>query len=557
MNRWRLLGSAITASVAVMLATPTAHGADLTLNPRAAQPPVPSIWSRTDSPAARSGPNRSWLWGPSIRSITREPYTTAPTGSRQVFYFDKARLEITDPNGDPNSLWYASSGLLIREMLTGRIQVGDDAYVQTDPAPIPVTGDVADNPISPTYATLAPLASGGGDIEAARRPPRLDQPVTALLHADGTVDEQGVPGSAVRVASYDQALGHNVADVFAQWIAAQPLAWEYVVGHPLTEPYWVDTRVNGVPRRVLVQAFERRVLTYTPDNPPGWQVEAGNAGLHYRIWRWLRMPDDQNLIALAAGVPLGEVIVGKAVEHGIDPFLFASLAKVASNFNPLAQMGNGGVGLFGVRPEVVADSGQAHPLDPVVNAELAARVIAPLRTHLRDWRAVLAIYYTGAEHPDWSDPGLNAFVSNVLDTMAQMLAEFNHPPTGLLGGEEPAPELSPAAPRHIATGPAAFYSPGYTVGWWAYTLERHAGWGNAVPGWAPDPNGYYCVHPDFRPGQRLQLSANGVTLWCTIGDAVAAGHQPAWRARWAVELSYNTFLALHLNQRNVVEVRAP
>ncbi|MEZ4570631.1 MAG: hypothetical protein R2849_09955 [Thermomicrobiales bacterium] len=34
-----------------------------------------------------------------------------------------------------------------------------------------------------------------------------------------------------------------------------------------------------------MQCFERRCLTYTPDNAPGWQVEAGNVGQHYYEWR--------------------------------------------------------------------------------------------------------------------------------------------------------------------------------------------------------------------------------------------------------------------------------
>ena len=28
------------------------------------------------------------------------------------------------------------------------------------------------------------------------------------------------------------------------------------------------------------------VLTYTPGNPPGWEVEAGNVGSHYHQWRY-------------------------------------------------------------------------------------------------------------------------------------------------------------------------------------------------------------------------------------------------------------------------------
>jgi hypothetical protein len=35
-----------------------------------------------------------------------------------------------------------------------------------------------------------------------------------------------------------------------------------------------------------LQCFERRCLTYTPDNPEGWQVEFGNIGRHYYQWRY-------------------------------------------------------------------------------------------------------------------------------------------------------------------------------------------------------------------------------------------------------------------------------
>lgn len=44
--------------------------------------------------------------------------------------------------------------------------------------------------------------------------------------------------------------------------------------------------VNGQEQDVLVQLYERRVLTYTPSNPDGWQVEMGNVGQHYRHWRY-------------------------------------------------------------------------------------------------------------------------------------------------------------------------------------------------------------------------------------------------------------------------------
>jgi hypothetical protein len=59
----------------------------------------------------------------------------------------------------------------------------------------------------------------------------------------------------------------------------------YATGLPLTEPYWTTVAVAGQPQRVLVQAFERRVMTYTPANPAGWHVDAGNVGRHYYEWR--------------------------------------------------------------------------------------------------------------------------------------------------------------------------------------------------------------------------------------------------------------------------------
>lgn len=43
---------------------------------------------------------------------------------------------------------------------------------------------------------------------------------------------------------------------------------------------------------VLAQCFERRCLTYTPGNQPGWQVEAGNIGQHYYMWRYGESPQE-------------------------------------------------------------------------------------------------------------------------------------------------------------------------------------------------------------------------------------------------------------------------
>ena len=48
----------------------------------------------------------------------------------------------------------------------------------------------------------------------------------------------------------------------------------------------MKAKVGGKTLDVLIQAFERRVLSYTPSNPAGWQVEMGNVGRHYYEWRY-------------------------------------------------------------------------------------------------------------------------------------------------------------------------------------------------------------------------------------------------------------------------------
>jgi hypothetical protein len=66
----------------------------------------------------------------------------------------------------------------------------------------------------------------------------------------------------------------------------QIIDWLFVTGYPISEPYWARVRVGGEEKDVLMQAFQRRVLTYTPTNDPAWRVEMGNVGQHYLRWRY-------------------------------------------------------------------------------------------------------------------------------------------------------------------------------------------------------------------------------------------------------------------------------
>ena len=60
----------------------------------------------------------------------------------------------------------------------------------------------------------------------------------------------------------------------------------FVTGLPTSKAYWARAAIGGVVRDVLVQVFERRVLTYVPTNGPAFRVEMANIGLHYRAWRY-------------------------------------------------------------------------------------------------------------------------------------------------------------------------------------------------------------------------------------------------------------------------------
>lgn len=260
-------------------------------------------WERADRPVATSGATRPWLWGPVSFSAAREAYAQGQDGTREVQYFDKARMEINKPGGDPASPFYVTNGLLVVELISGRVQTGDREFepVMRPPSTLPVAGDV-NSPDALTYASLAPVASLNNDKRAGDR---TGQSVTAVLDRSGQVRDDPSRAGSVRIARYEPTLGHNIPDVFWRYMNSTGLvyngrldnysedailSWETDLGYPITEPYWTNVRIAGASKWVLVQAFQRRVLTYVADNPAGWQVEMGNVGRHYYDWRYNQPP---------------------------------------------------------------------------------------------------------------------------------------------------------------------------------------------------------------------------------------------------------------------------
>lgn len=250
-------------------------------------------WERTDLPVATLRVSRTWMWGPEPFSpVLYEEYAQAPGGKRQVQYFDKSRMEINDPAADPSALWYVTNGLLARELITGEMQVGDREFRTLAPAEVNVAGD-PDDPTGPTYATFNLLMAAAPMPDGWR--------ITATVDRAGNVGvDPALARFNVRAVAVGAPTGHTVASVFWEFMHSAGLVYRdgqyvhdrlaenpfYITGYPLTEAYWTTVRVGGVPKLVLAQVFERRVLTYTPENPEGWKVEAGNVGQHYYRWRY-------------------------------------------------------------------------------------------------------------------------------------------------------------------------------------------------------------------------------------------------------------------------------
>ncbi|MGI8855801.1 MAG: hypothetical protein ACR2JW_08620 [Thermomicrobiales bacterium] len=217
---------------------------------------TPNFWG----PLAGAGPGQ------------QEPYVEATGGQRLVQYFDKGRMELT--NGT------VTNGLLATDIVKGQIQVGNNAFQPKASPAIPIAGD-PDNP-GPTYAQLRTSAAS----LLAPTPTKPGAFVTMMIDASGNaVDGGGFAGISMTppIGAYDGTTQHNVLGVFADYRNTAGLA---AIGLAISEPFRANVKVAGQQRTVLVQVFERRVLTYTSSNAPRFQVEMGNIGAHYYLWRY-------------------------------------------------------------------------------------------------------------------------------------------------------------------------------------------------------------------------------------------------------------------------------
>ncbi len=269
----------IVATVAVLLVLATVAVPGVGAATAFHGPAIESQW-RTDEGRLLN------FWGP-LRTAQEfgqsEPYREAPGGKRNVQYFDKGRME--DTNG------MVTSGLLATDLITGKMQVGDATFETRSPARVQVAGD--SDSTGPTYADMAklpefyPKPNGGidrqyllfRDGDFAYLPRESTEEVVSMARTS-------TDSSPVATYGGDPAMryGQFVFQPFHEFIATLPNGLSRV-GYPIRPYFMADVKIDGATTRVMVQAFERRILTYNPKNPAASRVEFGNIGQHYQQWR--------------------------------------------------------------------------------------------------------------------------------------------------------------------------------------------------------------------------------------------------------------------------------
>jgi hypothetical protein len=359
---WGSLGLCLLVSSTVVFFSGTGAADDI-------HPDFLRTWERTDHPVASGDATRTWMWGPGGYSDAFfEEYADAPGGERLVQYFDKTRMEITDPDVNQYDIWRVTNGLLAYELITGNVQVGDATFKQRQPADTQIAGDA--HPDSPTYATFNTVLNA--------------DPLPPGTRIERTINQHGMVGTDSALASHEvtaqyyvEQTEHTVASVFWEFMnSSGPVYIEggidtdtlfenpfFGVGFPITDAYWVHVPIDGEWTDVLTQCFERRCLTYTPSNPEGWQVEAGNIGQHYYTWRYETTPGDPPESRDDEGIPgvpqieLGPPVPGACEASNQATFVEISDSLGNTNSNSWGQ-GSGGdwSGGFEVSPTV--DTGQ-------------------------------------------------------------------------------------------------------------------------------------------------------------------------------------------------------
>jgi len=270
-----------------------------------AHPAFQRTWDRTDHPVAQGQVSRTFFWGPGPNTPgLLEQYNEAPSGNklRVVQYFDKSRMEINNPSADQSQPFFVTNGLLTVDLISGQVQVGEKDFLKYRNACIPMSGDPGDQ-LAPTYFAFQKVSVSSDRIDTHPAADRTGQKVTETIDRNGVTgtDPSKANQTGNEIAHFEASVKHNIPKVFWDFLNSSGQVhdanhnlvreqlinpWFFASGLPISEAYWTKATIKGVVTDVLIQAYERRALTYVPTNPTGFQVEMANIGQHYFDWRY-------------------------------------------------------------------------------------------------------------------------------------------------------------------------------------------------------------------------------------------------------------------------------
>ena len=167
------------------------------------------------------------------------------------------------------------------------------------------------------------MRPGSTSTDALALPTGGDAESPLAVQANGMASAASDPNA--QLAHFVAETGQTIPQAFWAFLTASGAAlqngalvdqsplfdWVAVTGFPIAPAFWVTVPVGGAPTAVMVQLFERRVLSYTPTNPAAFRVEMGNIGLHYFQYRYLS-PDAPLIPVTVAPVPASEREIVKA-----------------------------------------------------------------------------------------------------------------------------------------------------------------------------------------------------------------------------------------------------
>ncbi|HYP21487.1 MAG TPA: hypothetical protein VEY08_15550 [Chloroflexia bacterium] len=309
-----LAGAGLISSVAMAAPTAAPHSNTVRAIPtNFADDAFKSTWTRTDELVDNGSVKRSYFWGPTPGFRAYEQYAEGPGGQHLVQYFDKSRMEINNPNGDKKNRFYVTNGLLTRELISGQMQTGNSQFVTRWPAEINIASDM-DDLSAPTYASFRLLVNEYGNNNS------VGQPIVETIDRGGRITQDSKYGIyGVKYAYFESATRHNIPDVFWQFLNQTGPVIEggrtvnarlndpyfYATGYPIGEAFWASVKIAGVANTaVLIQPYERRVLTYVPTAPQGFKVQMGNIGQHYYEWRYQNGGRPQVMLTPTVPIPM-------------------------------------------------------------------------------------------------------------------------------------------------------------------------------------------------------------------------------------------------------------